>query len=38
VEDKWVVAPEGKRFTREEIMAGVHFVEQYFVTEFEFLY
>jgi inorganic pyrophosphatase len=38
VEDKWVVAPEGKRFTREEIRECVWFVEQYFVTEFEFLY
>lgn len=30
VEDKWVLAPEGMRFTAEEIMAAVHFQEQYF--------
>ncbi len=30
VEDKWVLAPEGVRFTRKEIMAAVHFQEQYF--------
>lgn len=33
VEDKWVVAPEGMTFTREEIKAAVHFQEQYFRTE-----
>jgi inorganic pyrophosphatase len=37
VEDKWIVAPEEMFFTHEEIQARVHFVEQYFVTEFEFL-
>ena len=30
VEDKWVLAPEGMTFTAEEIMAAVHFMEQYF--------
>ena len=30
VEDKWVLAPEGMRFTAEEIMAEVRFQEQYF--------
>ncbi len=35
VEDKWVVAPEGWRFTREEIAAAVHFQEQCFQTEIE---
>lgn len=29
-EDKWIVAPEGARFTPDEIMAQVRFVEQYF--------
>jgi inorganic pyrophosphatase len=32
VEDKWVVAPEAMTFTQEEIMAQVHFQEQYFKT------
>ena len=30
VEDKWVLAPQGVRFTAEEILAAVHFQEQYF--------
>ncbi len=30
VEDKWVLAPEGARFTAEEIMVAVRFQEQYF--------
>ena len=30
VEDKWVLAPAGMRFTAEEIMAQVRFQEQYF--------
>ena len=30
VETKWVLAPEGRVFTAEEIMAAVHFQEQYF--------
>lgn len=33
VEDKWVVAPEGMAFTKEEIEKNVHFQEQYFDTE-----
>ncbi len=30
VEEKWVVAPEGSTYTKEEIEAAVHFQEQYF--------
>ena len=30
VEDKWVVAPEGMTYSKEEIEATVHFQEQYF--------
>lgn len=30
VEEKWVVAPEGSIFTKEEIERAVHFQEQYF--------
>lgn len=30
MEDKWVLAPEGMRFTAEEIMTQVRFQEQYF--------
>lgn len=30
VETKWVLAPEGMTFIAEEIMAAVHFQEQYF--------
>ena len=30
VEDKWVVAPEGMTFTKQEIEALTHFQEQYF--------
>lgn len=33
VEDKWVVAPEGITFTKEEIAQQVRFQEQYFRTE-----
>ena len=33
VEDKWVVAPEGVKFTEEEIAEQVKFQEQYFKTE-----
>ena len=33
VEDKWVVAPEGAAFTKEEIQGAVAFQEQYFQTE-----
>lgn len=30
IETKWVLAPDGMTFTVEEIMAAVHFQEQYF--------
>ena len=30
VEDKWVVAPKGLRFTRNEIMDKVRFQERFF--------
>lgn len=33
VEDKWVAAPEGMTFTKEEIHDLVHFQEQYFNTQ-----
>ena len=33
VEEKWVVAPENKIFTKEEIMKQVEFQEKYFKTE-----
>ncbi len=33
VEDKWVAAPEGYSFTREEIWDAVKFQEQYFESE-----
>ena len=33
IEEKWVVAPEGMTFTKEEIMQQVHFQEQYFKSE-----
>lgn len=33
VEDKWVVAPEGVFFTKDEIMQQVAFQEQYFNVE-----
>ena len=33
VEDKWVVAPKGLRFTSSEIKEAVHFQEQYFEDE-----
>ncbi len=33
VEEKWVVAPEGAPFTREEIAKLVAFQEQFFQTE-----
>ncbi len=33
VEDKWVAAPEGVSFTKEEIAQQVRFQEQYFRTE-----
>lgn len=33
IEEKWVVAPEGMTFPKEEIMQQVHFQEQYFKSE-----
>lgn len=33
IEDKWVVAPEGMTFTKEEIERATHFQEQYFEIE-----
>lgn len=33
IEDKWVVAPEGIQFSKEEIMALTYFQEQYFDIE-----
>lgn len=33
VEEKWVDAPEGMTFTKEEIMEQIHFQEQYFDSE-----
>ena len=33
VEDKWVVAPQGMSFTKEEILQAVMFQEQYFEIE-----
>ena len=37
VEEKWVVAPVGIRFTAEEIAAATHFQEQYFRSRVELL-
>jgi len=33
VEDKWIVAPCGVRFSKEEIIKETHFQEQYFESE-----
>lgn len=33
VEEKWVVAPEGMTFTKDEIVEQIHFQEQYFDSE-----
>lgn len=33
VEEKWIVAPEGMFFTKEEIQMRIHFQEQYFDIE-----
>lgn len=33
VEEKWVVAPEGVKFTKDEIAEAVRFQEQYFKSE-----
>ena len=35
VEDKWVVAPEGVMFSKEQIFSLIAFQEQYFDTEIE---
>ena len=32
-ENKWIVAPEGVSFTKDEIMKKIYFQEQYFKTE-----
>ena len=37
VEQKWVLAPAGMRFTAEEIMAAVRFQEQYFDAHVELM-
>lgn len=37
VEEKWVVAPVGSSFTKEEIEKQVAFQEQYFITEVKML-
>ena len=37
IEDKWVVAPEGFVFTKEDIMKQVEFQEKYFQTEIRIL-
>ncbi len=33
VEEKWVLAPEGMTFSKEEIAEAVHFQEQYYQIE-----
>ena len=33
VEEKWIVAPEGMTFSKEEICEQIHFQEQYFDSE-----
>ena len=33
VDEKWVVAPAGMTFTKEEIREQIHFQEQYFDSE-----
>lgn len=35
VEDKWVVAPDGVNFSKEEIIKQVYFQEQYFNFDIE---
>jgi len=35
IEDKWVVCPSDRTFTREEIMEQVRFQEQFFESEIE---
>lgn len=38
IEHKWVVAPDGMVFTREEIAELTHFQEQYFKSTISLLY
>lgn len=38
IEHKWVVAPDGMPFTREEIAELTHFQEQYFKSTISLLY
>ena len=38
VEHKWIVAPDGVTFTRDEIRDAVHFQEQYFKSKISLLY
>ena len=38
IEHKWVVAPDGITFTREEIAELTHFQEQYFKSTISLLY
>lgn len=33
IEEKWVVAPEGMSFTKEEIVEQINFQEHYFDSE-----
>ena len=33
MEEKWIIAPEGMTFTKEEICEQIHFQEQYFDSE-----
>lgn len=35
IEEKWVVAPEGVLYTKEEILESVKFQEQYFQSEIQ---
>ena len=35
IEEKWVVAPKGVSYTKEEILASVKFQEQYFQSEIQ---
>jgi hypothetical protein len=37
-EDKWVVLPEDMVLTANEIKKSVHFIEQFFQTEYYCLY
>ncbi len=33
IEEKWVIAPEGLVYTKEEVWEQIHFREQYFDSE-----